>query len=236
METRKRSKSQDAGTASAASLTHSLLLGSLHTPVGGVIGSNPESGTAAVATVVSAPAPVGNSPNLQQQMAEMQSRIDMLSRQLEQTTVASLRETPSLLSSNPLVPPVVSQSRVAMPASTDYKHDHDPEEDHDLSPHSHQHDTSYPGVSVPLPRGPRSYAPTELDVRIHKTPAKPSILRDQNVPSSSYGNPLSLKVPNIPISSFSGQNKNVTVTQWIKQFKLIANAIEWDDATAIRMC
>ena len=62
------------------------------------------------------------------------------------------------------------------------------------------------------------------------TPARPSIHRDQ------ISTPLStIKVPTIPIESFNGKNKDITVIQWLMQFRQIADSCGWDDVTAIRL-
>ena len=76
----------------------------------------------------------------------------------------------------------------------------------------------------------------QLRRRTALTPAKPklqSVRDDVSLPSRSP--PVIGKIPTIPIDAFNGQNKDLTVAQWIRQFGLIAQASGWDDATAIRM-
>ena len=110
-------------------------------------------------------------------------------------------------------------------------------DDEQSSPKSHPRSTFLSGPSVSRSRGVLlGDSDLQLRHRTALTPAKPKLpsARD-NVSLPSRSTPVIGKIPTIPIEAFNGQNKDVTVAQWIRQFGLIAQASAWDDATAIRM-
>ena len=81
----------------------------------------------------------------------------------------------------------------------------------------------------------RSHVPALLDMRrAPQTPGPHSVMTQES--EDVLRAPVRLgKIPTIPIDAFNGKNKDITVTQWLLQFKNIMDSAGYSETVAVRL-
>ena len=104
-----------------------------------------------------------------------------------------------------------------------------------VDPTSHSPDHGSPLVSGNIPDGSASPAHVGVRSRPPQTPGPHSVATEAFGIGGSQGSLRIGKIPTIPIESFNGKNKDMTVTQWLLQFKNIMDSAGYSEAVAIRL-